>query len=387
MHDFFSLVQKLNCHYTEGACSTSQGEFMSIWSWFDTERSLALQNNDLPKLQLVGQMEAALQERSAQHFTQARTLFQQGIELAKEQNNACWELVFLKELCEMLFYEEDDLQEALKRIVHLNAIAHDPRFEHCPGRPRMFFMLADIYYERDPFGNKSQIEALLDYLDTLSGLDSDTAATIQHLRAELLYHEGQYEEATRRIVNYISRITGRQRLRDAYRLLRKIAYAQGNLVMAYGYAKNMQKHALNSRMDMADSKLWQAVLAKRLGDDKEARSKFAQGIEEYRRYHIPRWLEPYDAEAEYLELEGQLEVALTVRDRQVEAFTDYGSLWYLSHTYLQRLRLLGRMGAPLVDALADARKLAREMKDSSAYQAQIQRIQAGDFYEFTWQQG
>jgi len=358
---------------------------MSIWSWFDSERALALQNNDQTKLKFVSQMESALQERNAQHFAQARTLFQQGIDLAKEANNTCWELVFLKELCEMLFYEEDNLKEALKRIVHMNAIAHDARYEHCPGRPRMFFMLADIYYERDPFENKEQIHNLLDYLDKNVSLDSDTAATVRHLRAELLYHEEHYEESTRLILNYMSRVSGGQRVRDAYRLLRKIAYAQGNLPLAYSYAQNMQKYALNSRMDMADSKLWQAVLAKRLGNDREARQKFAQGMEEYRRYNIPRWLEPFDAEAEYIELENQPEVALGVRNTQVEAFTEYGSLWYLSHAHLQRLRLMGRLGISLEPELATVRSVFADMDAPQWYHQQLQRIETGDYYEFTWQ--
>ncbi len=358
---------------------------MTIWSWFDAQRQQALQSNDRVKLQLVGQMEAALQERAAQHFPQARALFKQGIEFAKEQQNSCWEWVFLKELCEMLFYEEDDLQEALKHIVHLNAIAHDARFTSCPSRPRVFFMLADIYFERDPFGNEQQVLELLDYVKKLRNLDSDTAATIQHLRAELAYLHGEYNDATSKVLQYMSKVTGGQRVRDAYRLLRRIAYAEGALKMAYNYAKSMQKYALNSRMDMADSKLWQAVLAKRLGDNNEARHKFAQGMEEYRRYNIPRWLEPYDAEAEYLELEGQPEVALVVRNRQLQAFTDYGSLWYLAHTHVQRLRLLGRLGVDLKDDFALAHTLTLEMKDPTEYQRQLQRIEDGDYYEFGWQ--
>lgn len=359
---------------------------MTIWSWFDAERTYALQSNNRVKLQLVGQMEAALQEREAQHFPQARALFRQGIAFAKEQNDACWEWVFLKELCEMLFYEEDDLQEALKRIVHLNAIAHDARFANCPARPRVFFMLADIFFERDPYGNEAQVLDLLDTIEKMRGLDSDTAAAIQHLRAELFYLHGKYEDSSRKVLQYMSKITGGQRVRDAYRLLRRIAYAQGSLEVAYGYAKSMQKYALNSRIDMADSKLWQAVLAKRLGDDNEARHKFAQGMEEYRRYNIPRWLEPYDAEAEYLELERQAEVGLVVRNRQLDAFKDYGSIWYLAHTHLQRLRLLGRLGVALEDDLARARAIIPEMKEPAEYQRQLERIESGDYYEFDWQQ-
>ncbi|MCA9912931.1 MAG: hypothetical protein KC496_06265, partial [Anaerolineae bacterium] len=112
---------------------------------------------------------------------------------------------------------------------------------------------------------------------------------------------------------------------------------------------------------------------------------FAQGMEEYRRYNIPRWLEPYDAEAEYLELEGQPEVAVVVRNRQLEAFQEYGSLWYLAHTHVQRLRLLGRLGVPLEDDLALARSIIAEMKIPTEYERQIQRIEAGDYYEFDWQ--
>jgi hypothetical protein len=131
--------------------------------------------------------------------------------------------------------------------------------------------------------------------------------------------------------------------------------------------------------------LWQAALAQRMGNSQIAHQSYLRGQDIYARYNLPRWIEPYDAVCDYLEMSGDADAALRVRAEQVEIYRTYGSNWYESHANLQYCRLLGRMQKPLDIALSHAKSVAHKMVNPTQHKNAIQRIENGDYQQFAWQ--
>jgi hypothetical protein len=146
----------------------------------------------------------------------------------------------------------------------------------------------------------------------------------------------------------------------------------------------MERVNIFSYIDRADALLWQAALAQRMGNPQHAIQAYLRGQDMYKRYELPRWIEPYDAICDYLEHSGNAQSALKVRAEQVEMYKTYGSNWYESHANLEYCRLLGRMGQPLTDALNHAKSVARKMVNPAHHNIAIQRIENGDYQQFAW---
>lgn len=349
---------------------------MEEWMWVHRQEAQARAQNNTRILNLV---RLARAEGDGQQRLQQ---FDEGLRLATQYNLPCWKLYFHRWIGEMLFYDIDDLPQALKRIVHMAAIAPQPEYQHCPSLARALFIVVDIYYEIEPLGYEQKILAAIDYMEAQVALTPMVATHCTHRRGELAYHNGRYNEA----IDYAQKIlASRDDAAASHRLLRTVYFAQGDIPKAFEQAQLMERANIYGLIDQADALLWQAALAQRMGNPQTAHQTYLRGQYMYERNNLPRWIEPYDAISDYLEMSGDADAALKVRAKQVEIYKTYGSQWYESHANLEYCRLLGRMEKPLDNALPHAQSITAKMVNPTRHKAAIQRIENGDYHQFAWQ--
>jgi hypothetical protein len=315
--------------------------------------------------------------------------FEDGASLAIQQSNPCWEFFFSYWACSTLFYHVDDIQGALERSVKLTSRAHQDQYSNCPIRSRIYFLLADIYYELDVFGYEDEIRESLDYLENHIPMDEDTYFRVQHRRADIHFLYERYDEAFEGVTGYMAKATHNEfRMRSAHQLLRAIAFARGELHIAYDHAFHTEQFArtIQSHVDVGVALLWQATLNKRQGNDGLARQSYMQGIVIFMQNQLPHWPDYYDAVCDYLELCGETDKVMALREEQLAEYGDYGSLYYLSGGHLQYCRLLGRLGKDMSAALENAYQLSEKMRKPERYLAKLDKIRAGDYFLHAWQE-
>ncbi len=362
--------------------------YVDLWGWFWQEEVRAFQENDDTVKRIVELARQGWTYRRSAQSSLMLASFEEAAGLARQHQNPCWELFCTYWACSTLFYHVDDLQGALDRTVKLISRSHHDELRHCPIRSRVYFLLADIYYEIDVFGYEDKIRESLNFLENNIPMDEDTYLRLQHRFADLAYLHEDYDDAFERVTRYMAKAEENEfRMRSAHQLLRAIAFARGDIATAYEHCIHAEQFARNiqSHVDIGVAVLWQAVLSKRQGNDTLAAAKYLQGTLLFATHDLPHWPDYYNAICDYLEICGHPGEAKIQRQRQLTEYSDYGSVFYLSLAHLQNCRLAGRIGDNLAKPLEAAYTLSDRMLKPEKYLARVQKIENGDYYEFDWQ--
>jgi hypothetical protein len=119
----------------------------------------------------------------------------------------------------------------------------------------------------------------------------------------------------------------------------------------------------NRKVELAEALAWQAVAARRQGDEERARRFYRRATTRMGRLRKPAYEEYFDALSLFHELAGGTARALGVRERELTALQGRGRIAHESKVQLERCRLLGQLGRlaqPDIDAAtATARNLRK----------------------------
>jgi hypothetical protein len=362
--------------------------YVDLWGWFHASARNANLNNDRERLRYNELAHRGWAYRRTAQPDEALLVFEEGEAIAKRLGDHCWELFFQYWCAEMLFYHKVDQQAALDYAIRVATRAYKEQYLNCPIRSRVYFVVADIYYAIDFYSYQDKIREMLDYLQNEVPMDQDTDLRARHMRAEFEMEFERYDAARILVEEYMPDAQGNDfRMRSGYNMLRRIAYANGNVQLALNYSLQTDKYAIETQSQgiIASQKLWQSVYYKRLGRDDIARTCHLTGIDLHDRYDLPRWPGYYDALCEYLELNGEAARALTLRESQLEDMKAHNSIYNESVSHVDYCRLLGRFGKPLDAALQAARILAQRMTKPELYLERLQKVEDGNYYDFEWQ--
>lgn len=363
--------------------------YIDLWGWFREYARQARINGDHQRAQFDQIAYRGWQYRRNAQPEQAYQEFNKGVQLAQHLKEPCWELFFQYWCAEMLFYHTTDQKAALDYIMPVATRAYQEQYIHCPVRSRVYFIVTDLYYAIDFYSYHEKIREMLDYLQEEIPIDQDTALRARHIRAEFEMEFEHYSAARDIVLEYMPEAESNDfRMRTAYNLLRKVAYAQGDIVLALQYSHQTEDYAkrTQSQGEIATQKLWQSVYHSRLGNEQAAPALYRAGIELHERYQIPLWPRYYSSVCEYLELNGKTGEALKLRQKQYENIHQYNSIYMEAGFHLDYCTLLGRIASPLLpDALKSADALQHKMGDASLYLQRLQKIYDGMYYDYEWQ--
>ncbi|MCA9915764.1 MAG: hypothetical protein KC496_20555, partial [Anaerolineae bacterium] len=211
---------------------------------------------------------------------------------------------------------------------------------------------------------------------------------IQYIKAGLAFALEDYDTCEQETQVYMDMCIGNyHRESGGYNMMRRIAYARGDIKLAFSYAYQFEQRSRYSRLQnsVSHSLLCQGTYAQMLGQTDRAAQLIAQGKAHHERYGLKRMSTYFDNLCHYHELLEEHEEALRLREEQLAEVSEIDSADYLSYVHLQYCRLRGRMGLDLTDALQVAYASAEKLLKPQKYLEKLKRIEAGDYRQYDWE--
>jgi tetratricopeptide (TPR) repeat protein len=361
--------------------------YVDIWAWMRDFERQASEQNDSQRLAIVnGYYDGWRCINSGQNDT-ALNHFEKALTLARSLNEHCWDLFLDSNCAEIFIFKKAESKIGLDRTIRLATRVYRPEAEECPVRARILCNLAYAYKDYDVFGYMDEILDLLNSIENDVPMDHDSHLRLRFLRVEIALELEQYDEAEKVVhIGLVESFGNTYRMTQSNALLSEIAYVRGDLQLALSYATEGAKYATQGNMlrAVASNLLWQAMIQRRLGNIGTAQNLLQRGLAEYQRYDLPLRESYYNHLCDFYEVAGEAEKSLALRQQQLKEVAEQ-TITAQSYTHLHYCRLLGRMGKPLDEALANARAVASAMKKSDLYLERLQRIVDGNYYLFDWQ--
>jgi hypothetical protein len=132
--------------------------------------------------------------------------------------------------------------------------------------------------------------------------------------------------------------------------------------------------AAGLQMELCEFLTWQAVLARRAGDEPRARRLHATAASKIAGLRMPPQRDYPDAVVMFHELGGELDKALPVRDRELAVLADHGRFAYECEAHLKRAALRAKMGLLRREDLGAARQAALQLRKPQKAVAEIERL-------------
>jgi tetratricopeptide (TPR) repeat protein len=361
-----------------------------LWGWFNRYAAEAFLEGHPLKQKMPHLYDLGWEALRAEKPEEALGHFEEGLRIAYLLNDPCWDLYFDYWATETHIFYQNNYKIGLDRAVKVAARAHQERYQACPIRARVYYSLMYVYYAMDAIGYEDKIREMVDFMEREIPLDDDTYQRIQYTRASLAFALDDYDEAENLIQHYLDITLGNpHRQAGGFNMLRQISYARGKIVTAfdYGYQSELFAKVARLQTSVASALLWQAVSAIRLGQKERAALLHQSGKAHHERYQLKPLPGYYNSVCEYLELSGDTEQALNLRELEIKSISEVGSVDYTAEAHLQYARLLGRMGRDVKEALAQAYEAAAALQRPQRYVDKLKKLEAGDFYEYEWQKG
>lgn len=355
---------------------------VDLGTWITDFERAARRAGDQERLRLV-----ELSDRSWEIIQQeperALAYCEEGAALARKLGEPCWELYHDYWRCEIywnyLRHSDTGRDVIVKTFVKAQGLA----YRDCLIVGRVFRMMTDMLFRIDSDGYIDDVRAMDDYTQQQVPLDDDALLLIMRRRAAIAYIEEDYDVAERETRLYLAECSGNAfRQTDAYILLSKIAAKRDDVDGAYQYAIETERAAHRANRISAEgiALLRQARYQQMRGFPDEARALYERG--EALMTELPHFYysDYYDAVCGYLELVGEIEEAISLRDRQLEELIQDGVLALEIDCRIERCRLFGRLKLPpLEEELNIAYEQARKLPRPDRTLQKLDRIKNGDY--------
>jgi hypothetical protein len=353
-----------------------------MWGWIYEFERQALATGDRERLRLVRLDDEAYGFREIDP-DRALALFDEGRRLAERLGEAWWVLYYRRWHVHALLHFKRDYRRVLDLAVANTLEARKPQYDHFPQRISIHEDLVSAYIGIDPDGHAAAIAEALDYVEAQMPPSLECRLHLWGLRREFALQRRLYDEAGEAAGRSLAIIaekpdtaTARHYTVFVYNGLCVVHFGRGEWdrlaeVAALG---EEAAHRVGHKLELSECVLWQALVARRGGDEDRARLLYTRATAQVGRLRMPPDDSYFDALGAFHELGGQTEAALAARDRELQAVEQQGRLACECRCRVQRCRLLGRLGRLTAEDLEPARASALRLRDPAPYLAELERI-------------
>jgi hypothetical protein len=354
---------------------------MSVWDWVREFRRDAALRGDAARLRLC-RLENDFGDFMETDPDRSLALLEEGRRLALTINEPRWALFFDHWRLQVLLHHKCDYRTAADLAVRAALEARKPQFADLPQRNCLQEDLINCYLGVDPVGHEGLIEQALSFMEQEVAPDMECRFCLATCRTRFERARGRPEAA---------RVAGLRALAmaesdgeahyaaNAYSHLCHLAFLAGDddsLRLWAPAGEELARALANKQSELAAFVLWQALLARRDGDEERGRRLVRAATARMGRLKAPPGEAYFDAWAAYHEQGGNLLGAVQVRDRQLATVVNTGQAAYEARVRLGRCRLLARL-ARLTDAdLDEARAAAAKLRSPAAVLAELDRLAA-----------
>jgi hypothetical protein len=360
---------------------------MGIWDWFFECRGRFARAGDRERFCLTQLHHEgfACQETDPDR---SLAIFTEGSRLAERLGEPWWVLFYdVWRVIARTTYQRD-FRDVLDLAVRCALDAGKPAFHGHPWRFATFNNLVTVYAGIDPAGYAAEIEKALAYLDReVPPGPGDDRYVMLGKRRSFLMDVGRIDEARQVALDHLALLGEEHHPSsvDWYSVnllcdLCWISHRAGDWDAVAGYSRQAEEVARRvdeAQGELAESLTWQALLARRDGDEARARRFCRSATARMARLRLPPRPEYFDALALYHEQGGDLAAALRVRDRELEAVRGRGRLADEFTALIKRCRLLAVLGKLAEADLAVAHAAAGKLRRPAPYREEIDRLGTG----------
>jgi hypothetical protein len=358
---------------------------MTDRDWFGHFEALARVRGDGERLRLVQLAYEADLFRET-NPDRMLALIDEGRHLARRLDEPWWALFYDDRRAGALMKYKGDALAGLELAVRNALEARKPCYEQFPWRFRVHDHLVVAYLNTDPAGYAGEIREALDWL----GRDVPAEGSPRYLllaRRRWLASElglaGEAESLARQALELAEddpdQLIARSHAVFCYSHLCELAWQRRDWEGLAGLAAAGEELArqVGHQLELAEFHMWQALLARRAGDEESARRRWRQATRRVAQLGMPPDHIYFDAVCAYHEHGGEGPLALAARGRELELLAGKGRWAAEVRCRTERCALLVRLGRPPAAELALARAAAGRLRRPEAALARLARIEQG----------
>lgn len=360
---------------------------MSRDAWMDEFVAHARAARDRERLRL-DQMHGVAYNYRETDPDHALSLYEEGSRLARKLNEPWWALFYDHwRVTAYLHFKDDYRSHALDLAVGNVLEARKPLYDQFPGRFAVHDDLAAAYLGIDPEGFADDVRALFDYMETEVADSLEDRLLLQARRRGLALDCERLDEALDWAQRSLSLVADRPDDVDAvhhstflYSALCRIHHRRRDwesLDESSVLGEQAARKADN-RMQLSECLLWQAVAARRAGNEDKARAIFQAATSRASRLRMAPGGGFHDPLCTYLELGGDRKAALASRLRQLELVEGRGQFHYETRCHIHGCRLRALLGELTPQHLTVARASAHRLRFPGRHLAELDKIAAGE---------
>lgn len=361
---------------------------VDLWEWFNRFATKAYQEHHIEKITLIHSYDMGWESLRLEKHQIAFDFFEKGLQISRQLDLPCFDLFFDYWCAETLIFYQNDYRAGLDRAIKLGARAHQAQYKDCPVRGRVYYTLMYVYYAMDAIGYEDKIREMITYMENEIPLDEDTYHRMLYTQSSLAFALDDYEASQSIIETYLAITLGNEhRQSGGYNMLRMNAFAKGDIKQAMALAHTGERYGRIARLEnsVALSLLWQALYAHYLNEPDRAYTLYQQGQNHYAQFNLKPLPEYYNAVCQYLEKQGDMEQAIAMRQTQLATITEVGSVSYTAYSHLAYVRLLGRAGQDITNALVDAYQASEALLKPQHFLDKLKQVEAGNYHQYDWQ--
>jgi hypothetical protein len=353
-----------------------------MWEWWHEFVRRARQDDDRERLRLVRLYQEAFGLRETD-LDACLARLREGSDLAESLGEPWFRLHFDQVHLNILLHQGGDCRAVLDLAIQNVLEVRKPQYQLFPGRFAVTLDLACTYLSIDPSGYELEIRDLLAYLDGLMGPAlEDEHPYLEMQKVRLALKLGLLDEAHAAALRMLDLVEGERGtgggLYSAYAhsLLCRIAFRQGDLESLAGWAREGVKRSeqAGEKKHHTAMTLWQAVLARKAGDDSVARRLYRRATARAARWTGLRFGGYYNALCAFHEHAEEAEDVLRVRESHWENVRGRGRLHDEAFVLTRRCDALARLGRLGVEDISRAREAACRLRRPGPVLAELDGI-------------
>ena len=348
-----------------------------MWDWLAPIVRRAEQSGDPKRLEMLEVAMAAAKSAEGD-FARGLVAIERGRALAM-QVGEFWLALLFDYLHLLILSRSGRLSESLTMVQALLEEVKKPIYKGMPLRVCLHEELVHLKLNMDPLGNMDLVRESLAYMEATVLPESTCAVCVGMLRRDMNRELGNWDEVGESLrAALIEDADADSTLATDYLQLCRVAYEREDWQKLRSWARKSEPPAQRAaRHDcLAESAAWQALLARRAGDEVHAKRHAARAMQESTLGERPMDRDFYDAMCLYHESAGELGQALQMRHRQITSLSGKGRFAQESRCRVQICTLLLQMGRPLEKDLAAGRETAASLIDPAPILRELDAIAA-----------
>jgi hypothetical protein len=356
---------------------------MTDRDWFAQFEEQARAQGDEERLRLVRFVYEADQHRET-NPDQMLALIDEGRSLARRLDEPWWALFYDDRRAGALMKYKGDAQTGLELAVRNALEARKAQYDCFPWRFRIYDHLVVGYLNTDPVGYANEIREAIAWLAQDVPLEGSPKYLLLARQRWLARELGQIDEAETLAQQALTlaacdpdQMTARSHAVFCYSHLCEMAWLREDWETLEDLSSAGEELArqVGHQLELAELHMWQALLARRAGDETKARRQFRRATRRIAQLGMPPDHIYFDAICAYHRQGGETSLALQVRDQELALLVNKGRFAAEVRCRLERCRLLVQLERPLAEELSAARTAAGRLRRPGEPLALIEEIE------------